>query len=403
LNVNDLSDEAARSCTGCGACAAVCPHNAILFALNEEGFYAPAIQQNCVSCGICRKVCLKFAPEGGLSTSGLRNGTLFAATSSQKEVLMKSTSGGAAFELARNSLLHQREIAGVKYDSGRNQVCTVLVSEAERLGELQGSKYLQSCTFPCFGMMLSAAKSGRQFAVFGTPCQIFGLDAAAKMQGVRGSFLLAELFCHGVPSYYLWDDYTNWLMRNKKIGSIQKVCFRSKRFGWHSYTVEVSGDKGDYINLSQNDPFYQIYFDHAALCQACYKCTFRAGASSADVRLGDFWGGEYESNREGVSAAVALTDAGCQWLEASGLLLEKKSDAEQFLAVQSCGEYPLLKTRDDTLQMLRAGIGIKKVRRNYRKRFSVSHRLRLLVKEAAGVLPLTLRARLYAMLKRYDM
>lgn len=401
MNVNDLSAGTVRQCTGCGACAAVCPRNAIRLELNEEGFFAPAIRQNCVNCGICRRVCVKFVPADSLSASTLQNGTLFAAASKSKEVLMKSTSGGAAFELARNSLLNQFEVAGVKYDSDHNRAFTALISKPEMLGELQGSKYLQSLTFPSFAMMLSAAKDGSKFAVFGTPCQIFGLDAAAKMQNVRGSFVFAEVFCHGVPSYFLWSNYANWLKRRKKTGGIQSVRFRSKRFGWHFYTMDVSGDKVGYLNLSQNDPFYQIYFDHAALCPACYNCPFRAGASRADVRLGDFWGGEYKSNRDGVSAAVALTDTGRRWLEASDLHLEKKISAEQCLAAQSRREYPLTQARDDTLQMLRDGINIKRVRRNYRRHFSVRHRLKLFVKETTGFLPLALRTRLFAMLTRH--
>lgn len=42
-------------CTGCSACND-CEH--ITFSLNEQGFYAPTVDENCNECGKCIDKCI---------------------------------------------------------------------------------------------------------------------------------------------------------------------------------------------------------------------------------------------------------------------------------------------------------------------------------------------------------
>ena len=45
-------------CCGCGACAAICPHDAISMAPDAEGFLYPRIDPaRCVDCGLCERRC----------------------------------------------------------------------------------------------------------------------------------------------------------------------------------------------------------------------------------------------------------------------------------------------------------------------------------------------------------
>ena len=47
-----------KNCTGCGACANVCPVGAIEMRANSEGFLYPHIDQTkCVNCGLCANRC----------------------------------------------------------------------------------------------------------------------------------------------------------------------------------------------------------------------------------------------------------------------------------------------------------------------------------------------------------
>lgn len=45
-------------CTGCMACANICPYHAISVVQDEEGFDRPKIDQKlCMDCGLCQKTC----------------------------------------------------------------------------------------------------------------------------------------------------------------------------------------------------------------------------------------------------------------------------------------------------------------------------------------------------------
>ena len=49
-------------CTGCGACAAGCPKNAITMVSDREGFFYPVVGDSCVQCGQCESNCPQHLP-----------------------------------------------------------------------------------------------------------------------------------------------------------------------------------------------------------------------------------------------------------------------------------------------------------------------------------------------------
>lgn len=79
-------------CYGCGACAAVCPKDALTMRADDIGFHYPVFDiTKCVDCNLCIKVC----PE---RTRPLQQCTFeqsaFVCQNKQDETLKKSTSGG---------------------------------------------------------------------------------------------------------------------------------------------------------------------------------------------------------------------------------------------------------------------------------------------------------------------
>ena len=53
-NISEIKD----ICTGCSACAKICPIGAIKMVENNEGFQEPRIDhEKCTNCGKCAKIC----------------------------------------------------------------------------------------------------------------------------------------------------------------------------------------------------------------------------------------------------------------------------------------------------------------------------------------------------------
>lgn len=47
-----------KDCSGCGACANICPHECISMSYDEEGFLYPIINtEKCIDCHLCEKIC----------------------------------------------------------------------------------------------------------------------------------------------------------------------------------------------------------------------------------------------------------------------------------------------------------------------------------------------------------
>ena len=55
----------ANLCTGCTACASICPYGCISMRADQEGFVRPVVdEKRCVECGLCTKACpVLSAPE----------------------------------------------------------------------------------------------------------------------------------------------------------------------------------------------------------------------------------------------------------------------------------------------------------------------------------------------------
>lgn len=94
---NTIQKIMARDCTGCGACANVCPRAAITMQYDEEGFIFPKInEQLCINCGLCYKICpTKEAVYKNTDTPEAY------AVMADDETRMRSSSGGL-FSLLAN-------------------------------------------------------------------------------------------------------------------------------------------------------------------------------------------------------------------------------------------------------------------------------------------------------------
>lgn len=382
-------------CSGCGGCAAVCPKGAIRLELNDAGFYQAKVDENlCVDCGLCVKVCGRFTEQAdGVS---LYDADLYALQSADSDTVHRCSSGGIAHELAEQVIRSGGIAAGAVYDLSTNTVRHEVVAEEKDIVQLDGSKYLQSCPEEAFREILAYAKEV-PCAVFGTPCQITALAAAAKLRGVRDNLLLAEIFCHGVPSYKVWDESLKKVKKKLNTDHFDGVQFRHKKDDWHSYCLKIEGSGKTHYGRRETDLFWQVFFENVLLGDACQVCQARKVVSHADLRLGDYWGARFQHRSDGVSAVFACTEKGreavAQLLAEGKVVKLEASDAAEMLSAQNMDGYHHQQLHDEAMEVLRTA-GVQKAVAHYRSRQNPKLRLRRAALRASAILPDSLRAKL---------
>lgn len=296
----------APMCAGCGSCAEICNRNAISIELNSDGFYQCIVEEeNCVDCGMCMTVCPIINKPEKQMIDALE---LHSLVSKDSVVLKQSSSGGAGFELAKTLISKGYLVCGVSYDSEREQAKHIVIKDMEELQKIQGSKYLQSDISSALEEVLEM--QGQKIAFFGTPCQIAGLHNVLVKLGKREQFILIDLICHGITSMNIWNKYIS--ERKQEFNEKVLDCnFRNKKYSWEEKYLCLYNRHGKevYKMSENNDEFYAFFNRPIAYSPTCYECQFREN-SSADIRIGDFWGKKYEGNSDGVSLVVSLTPKG---------------------------------------------------------------------------------------------
>ena len=151
-----------------------------------------------------------------------------------------------------------------------------------------------------------------KYLITGTPCQIDSFRRMIQKFHCENNFILMDFFCHCIPSMWAWKAYIKML--EPRIGEVTYASWRNKfEYGWHdNWLMYLEGGKSFIKSRrSQGDLFYKLFLGDICLGPQCQKkCKYKYDKSSADIRIGDFWGETYKDNEEGVSAIVAFTEKG---------------------------------------------------------------------------------------------
>lgn len=272
-------------CTACGACANICPTDAIKLKADEFGFNYPNINEVlCIDCGKCISVC-KAIKESNLNIPI----KAFAATHKNKNTLISSSSGGVFSALAEYVLENGGAVCGCIFDEKLTpiHICT---EKIEEYLQMRKSKYVQSN----IGLIYREIKdrlTNKQLVLFsGTPCQIEGLYSFLGVN--TGNLLTVDLVCHGVPSELMFKKFINYLEKKHKT-KIKAFDFRSKKYGWQRFTMEYTDINKKVINLGKANEFYFPAFSTGNIMRpSCFSCKFACEKRVADITIGDFWGYE---------------------------------------------------------------------------------------------------------------
>lgn len=311
-----------NKCSGCGACKAACPIDAITMVPDKNGFLYPAVADNCIQCGSCERACPIKKETLNLV------GTAYAYQNDDETVLKKSTSGGAFYALALRTLNLSGNVYGCSYDKNL-RVQHVRVNKIDDLHCLQGSKYVQSDTKLTYRSVRNDLMHGTYVLYSGTPCQIAGLRT--YLDNIDDSRLVTiDIICHGVPSQKFFDQYVEWLKKDNLRGDITNVAFRDKMHRGWSCAGLIYYSNGNNLSKRILEPsssyYYHAFLKGTIFRESCYSCPYATQKRVGDISLGDFWGIEKEFpqyNNKGCSLVIINTEKGRNFAEQSLTLTDR--------------------------------------------------------------------------------
>lgn len=278
-----------NQCTGCTACASICPRQCIHMIEDSEGFVYPKIvdDSRCISCSACERVCPvlnKKYINGALTKA-------YAALSKNKELRMESSSGGIFSELAKIILQEDGIIYGAGYN-GTGMVEHFYIDNIKALKKLRGAKYSQSNLKNNFQVIKKQLVSGKKILFSGTPCQVAGLKYF--LENDYENLFCIDFVCHGVPSPMVWKQYLKYRTQIDNASTPPKcINLRNKESGWskYSYSVEFTySDNKRYLCSNKDDPYMFFFVNDYILRKSCSNCYFKGYSRVSDITLGDFWG-----------------------------------------------------------------------------------------------------------------
>ena len=319
MKIEEMISANRADCSGCEACANICPKNAITMIRDAEGFAYPQIDPElCIKCGRCDATCpaLNYTKKAVTNLS-----PAFIAIYDNDKILRNSSSGGAFTALSEIILKEGGVVFGAAYDKFwhvRHDSAKTL----EELEKLRSSKYVQSQIGDVYRQAKKFLDSGVKVLFSGTPCHCAALKHFLGKD--YENLLTVEVICHGVPSPALWESYIDEVGYAHKITGVN---FRSKRNIWGgtgtSYLDIIFADRGHIISANSNNPYGRLFLRNLSLRPSCGSCKFRFPNMQSDLSLGDAWGikdfaPERFDNR-GVSVVFIHTAKGKEFFERANL------------------------------------------------------------------------------------
>lgn len=332
-------------CSGCTACASICPHKAISMQEDSEGFLFPTIDKDtCVDCGLCQKACP--IANDKQSNKGETQKSYIAITDQQKFFLNSATIGVCTIS-ARNFIQAGGKVFGVKLEEKQWKAYHICVSEEDGIEAIRNSKYIQSNPLQTFLEVRDCLKKGIKVLYIGTPCQIAGLKSF--LGKAEDNLLTIDLICHGIYSYkLLHKEIEYW--EHRLHGRISNFKFRSKKGsgGIINFDLKRVFSNKHYEFDGCYSPTYRCYAysddgKNYNLRESCYTCPFRDSSRTGDITVGDAWfihdaaqrlGKQELKWQNGVSLIIGNTEKGNQHLNLILPLLDYREIPQDAAFVQ---------------------------------------------------------------------
>ena len=309
------------TCSGCGACAAVCPKHCIKMQPDSFDVLYPNIDDShCVDCRRCQSVCPELNP-----ISGEKPIKVLAARSYDNNTATNSASGGIAAEIYKYALASGWTIVGAEQKEDFS-VSLTLSKDTMSIKRFQNSKYVFSNAYEVFDKIKDSLIKKEKVFIIALPCQI----AAMKnlFQGKSDSIIFADIVCHGTTpvSYLTQHIHTIESELNRKA---VKMSFRAPEFGTSTFMFALYDNDGHcfYAKRTKDGDTYQYgYHRHLSYRENCYNCKYACPERQGDITLADYPGlgksSPFPYKKENISCVLINSDRGLQLIQQ--LILENK-------------------------------------------------------------------------------
>lgn len=327
-----------KDCTGCGACAAVCPKQAIQMTEDEFGELYPRIDADrCVACGLCHSVCVIQADRCREPLCA------YAALGKQTEIYENGASGGVFGSLAYPVMADGGAVAGavLETDGAQTALYHRLSAQPEDVVRMQGSKYAQSDATECYKSVIDTVKTGKTVLFSGTPCQV---QAVKNLTDDPENLITVDLICHGVPPVKMLGEFLT-IQQKRLGGEIRALCFRDKS-SRKPFTARFHVSRGErkriYRIRSGYLSYYRYFLEGTIYRESCYSCPYAKAQRAGDLTIGDYWGiekfhadqlasGQIPSDQD-ISCLFVNSEKGQRFLQKYGKSLQLWQTQPQWIA-----------------------------------------------------------------------
>lgn len=291
-------------CTGCGACAFVCPKSCIT--MHEQGIkgWLPTIDlSRCIDCGKCTRVCPDKSPIEKHSQI-----EVYAAWHSNSDMREKCASSGVA------SAMYQKALNNGWYIGGAVSVNALDVEmqlrcDSDAISEFRSSKYIFSYSDKIYSQIKRTLSEGKKVLFIGLPCQVASIHNLFKSK--REQMILVDLVCHGTNAKEFLKQHIEHVASDVK--DITKVIFREGK----TFLIKMCDEHNQviYEEASLYRDMYQFGYHKGIFYRDnCYQCQYATAQRISDITLKDYWGlGELapiDYSKDRVSAVMINSDRG---------------------------------------------------------------------------------------------
>lgn len=301
-----------KKCSGCHACASICPKKCISMVYDREGFLYPTVDsESCISCSLCEMACPIITPKK--TEKNGKDISAFGAYVKNEEILLKSTSGGIFTEIASCVINNGGVVFGAAFNEDFS-VSHKMVDNVEDLSIFRGSKYVQSTIGDAYMEAKKQLDDGRLVLFTGTPCQIGGIYSFLNKD--YENLITQDVVCHGVPSPMVWQKY-KFYQENKFLSKTKDVQFRCKIPGSEGSYVVFNFENNDrYVKKGTDDLYMKSFVSNLCLRPSCFECNFKGKVRQSDITLADFWGVERVmpemKSKKGISLVLVNSNKGSE-------------------------------------------------------------------------------------------